>query len=206
MGIREAGGTVAWVAVGVLALSGCEFLVPDGEGEPRTVRTAKPLPSPSATVAPVPSVSGSPTDVARAAGCSSGGPEVSMGEVEAALGHRAVGLTLTNCGKDPHQVFGYPSVQALRTDGEVLDVWVRRGSSYMGRDEGPVPVLLAPGESVRSLLSWTSNPKTGRLQQASALEIAPAAGEKARRFPLEGSDVRTVDELTLTAWRSAPRD
>ncbi|MBT2488738.1 DUF4232 domain-containing protein [Streptomyces sp. ISL-96] len=191
------------MVAGVIALSGCDFLVPDGEGEPGP--TPRPVPTRSATAAPAPAppASGSPSAGPRPAGCSSGQPEVAMGEVQAALGHRAVGLTLTNCGKDPYQVFGYPSVQALGTDGKVLDVWVKRGSSYMGADKGPTSVILAPGESVRSLLSWTSNPKTGRLQQASALAIAPAAGEKARTFPLEGSDVRTVDELTLTAWHAA---
>ncbi|MET9517309.1 DUF4232 domain-containing protein [Streptomyces sp. NPDC002994] len=189
----------------MIALSGCDFLVPEGEGEPGptpkpdSTRSASAAPAP----APAPPASGSPAEAQGPAGCSSGQPEVSMGEVQAALGHRAVGLTLTNCGKDPYQVFGYPSVQARGTDGKVLDVWVKRGSSYMGTDKGPTSVILAPGESVRSLISWTSNPETGRLQQASALEIAPAAGEKARTFPLEGSDVRTVDELTLTAWQAA---
>ncbi|WP_244315538.1 DUF4232 domain-containing protein [Streptomyces albidochromogenes] len=206
MGLRGAGGAVAWAVAAVLALAGCDFLVPEGEGEPKPAPPAEPAVTRSATAAPTPPAPGSPGREPRPAGCSSGAPEVSMGEVQAALGHRAVGLTLTNCGKDPYQVYGYPSVQALGTDGEVLDVWVKRGSSYMGADEGPTSVVLAPGESVRSLLSWTSNPRTGRLQQASALDIAPAAGEKARRFPLEGSDVRTVDELTLTAWHTAPTD
>ncbi|OEJ27466.1 hypothetical protein AS594_26260 [Streptomyces agglomeratus] len=203
MGMRGAGAAVVWAVAGMLALSGCAFLVPDGEGEAKPTPAAKPVPARSATAAPAPPLPVSPSAEPRGAGCSSDAPEVSMGEVQAALGHRAVGLTLTNCGKDPYQVFGYPSVQALGTDGKVLDVWVKRGSSYMGTDKGPTLVILAAGESVRSLLSWTSNPETGRLQQASALRIAPAAGEAARRFPLEGSDVRTVDELTLTAWHAA---
>ncbi len=212
MSVRRAGIATVLVVTGALVLAGCAgVLVPDGEGEPEPTPTAKPVPAhsatPSAPSSPGPAARGPerpPAPPASSAGtppgrCSSGRPEVSMGEVQAALGHRAVGLTLTNCGKEPHQVYGYATVQALDPDGKVLDIWVNRGSSYMGQDKGPASVILDPGESVRSLLSWTSNPSAGRLRQASALAIAPAPGEKAQKFPLEG-EMRTVDELTLTAW------
>ncbi|MGW0559190.1 DUF4232 domain-containing protein [Streptomyces sp. NPDC003016] len=230
MGVRRAGAASVLAFTGALVLAGCAgVLVPDGEGEPEPTPTAKPAPAhsatPSAPSSPGPSSPGPSSHGPAARGpeewppvasappaspagtppgrCSSGRPEVSMGEVQAALGHRAVGLTLTNCGEEPHQVYGYPTVQALGTDGKVLDIWVNRGSSYMGQDKGPASVILDPGESVRSLLSWTSNPSAGRLRQAAALAIAAAPGEKARKFPLEG-EMRTVDELTLTAWRTGP--
>ncbi|HET6857069.1 MAG TPA: DUF4232 domain-containing protein [Streptomyces sp.] len=211
MNVRGVGRRGALVLAGVLALAGCSSLVvPDGEGEPPPTPTVRahtatpPPPAASMGVQERPPGSREAPEERRAGACLSGsGPEVSMGEVEAALGHRAVGLTLTNCGKEPHQVYGYPSVQALGADGEVLDIIVNRGSSYMGEDKGPVSVFLAPGESVRSLLSWTSNKKGGEIRQGDAVLLAPSSGGKARKFPLE-DEMRMLGEFTVTAWRPAP--
>ncbi|WP_327371913.1 DUF4232 domain-containing protein [Streptomyces sp. NBC_01217] len=201
-----------------LSLSGCAgFLVPAGEGEPEPTPTASyrvhadklPSPFPSASVPlpdrpPPPSAQGpGPTPTARA-GCPSSGVVVDMGEVQAALGHRAVGLTLTNCGDKPYRVDGYPSVRALDDAGDPLAVPVNPGSSYMGSDPGPEEVMLKPGEAVQSLLAWVSTPTGGDLIEGDALEVAPAPGLEARTFPLKGSDVRLLDELNMTAWRTQP--
>jgi hypothetical protein len=125
-----------------------------------------------------------------------------MGEIEAALSHRAVGLTLTNCGSKPYRVYGYPSVRALDDAGDPLPVPVNPSSSYMGNDPGPKEVVLKPGGTMRSLLAWVSTPTGGDLIEGDALEIAPAPGLEARTFPLKGSDVRLLDELYMTAWRT----
>ncbi|MCX5139476.1 MULTISPECIES: DUF4232 domain-containing protein [unclassified Streptomyces] len=207
--------TAALVLAGALGLAGCSgFLVPAGEGEPGPSR------SPAAT-GPAPVTPPSPPDIATApadrpgaparqapsptatGGCPSSGLVVSMGPVEAALGHRAVGLTLTNCGDAPHRVDGYPSVQAVDEKGDALPVKVNPGSSYFGADKGPEEVMLAPGKTMRSLLVWVSTPTGGDLIEGDALEIAPAPGLEARSFPLEGSDVRLLDEFNMTGWRTA---
>ncbi|MFG2623461.1 DUF4232 domain-containing protein [Streptomyces sp. NPDC048473] len=202
-----------------LSLSGCAgFFVPAGEGEPEPTPSvsykvhADKLPSPFPTVSaalperppPAPTPSPRPTAGVGRAGCPSSGVVVDMGEVEAALGHRAVGLTLTNCGKKPYRVDGYPSVRALDDAGDPLPVPVNPGSSYMGSDPGPEEVMLKPGETMRSLLAWVSTPTGGDLIEGDALEIAPAPGLEPRTFPLEGSDVRLLDELNMTAWRTEP--
>ncbi|MFF2326104.1 MULTISPECIES: DUF4232 domain-containing protein [unclassified Streptomyces] len=200
-----------------LSLSGCAgFLVPAGEGEPEPTPTvslggvhADKLPSPFPSVSsglpdrpPSTSAQGpGPTPTARA-GCPASGVVVDMGEVQAALGHRAVGLTLTNCGSKPYRVDGYPSVRALDDAGDPLPVPVNPGSSYMGSDPGPKEVMLKPGQTVRSLLAWVSTPTGGDLIEGDALEVAPAPGLESRTFPLEGSDVRLLDELNMTAWRA----
>ncbi|MDK0518802.1 DUF4232 domain-containing protein [Streptomyces sp. ML-6] len=199
-----------------LTLSGCAgFLVPAGEGEPEPTPSGSwlvhadklPTPFPSGTAAlpdRPPVRSPTPTGTTSRAGCPSSGVVVDMGEVEAALGHRAVGLTLTNCGSKPYRVHGYPSVRALDEAGDPLPVPVNPGSSYMGTDRGPKEVVLKPGQTVRSLLAWVSTPTGGDLIEGDALEIAPAPGLEGRTFPLEGSDVRLLDELNMTAWRTAP--
>nr|WP_327336305.1 MULTISPECIES: DUF4232 domain-containing protein [unclassified Streptomyces] len=147
------------------------------------------------------SVRPSPTPSATG-GCPDSGLVVDMGPVEAAMMHRAVGLTLTNCGGKPVRVDGYPSVQALGENGDALPVKVNPGSSYMGQDKGPEEVMLAPGKTMRSLLAWVSTPTGGDLVEGDALEIAPAPGLEARTFPLEG-DVRMLDEFNMTGWRTS---
>ncbi|MFF3124158.1 DUF4232 domain-containing protein [Streptomyces sp. NPDC057908] len=204
-----------------LSLSGCAgFLVPAGEGEPEPTPSASygvhadKLPSPFPRISaalpdrpPPPAAQGpapTPTAGVGRADCPSSGVVVDMGEVQAALGHRAVGLTLTNCGSKPYRVYGYTSVRALDDAGDPLPVPVNPGSSYMGSDPGPKEVMLKPGRTMRSLLAWVSTPTGGDLIEGDALEIAPAPGLEARTFPLEGSDVRLLDELNMTAWRTEP--
>ncbi|MFE7466286.1 DUF4232 domain-containing protein [Streptomyces sp. NPDC057499] len=197
-----------------LTLSGCAgFLVPAGEGEPGPTPSGPyavhpdklPTPFPSASVVlpgrPSTARPTAPTSTGRA-DCPSSGVVVDMGEVEPALGHRAVGLTLTNCGDKPYPVDGYPSVRALDEAGDPLPVKVNPGSSYMGTDRGPQQVVLKPGRSMYALLAWVSTPTGGDLVEGDALEIAPAPGLEPRVFPLEGNDVRLLDELNMTAWRT----
>ncbi|MFF2010406.1 DUF4232 domain-containing protein [Streptomyces sp. NPDC058195] len=196
-----------------LTLSGCAgFLVPAGEGEPRPASGgpyavhADELPTPLPSASAVPPSTARPTTPVPTptgrAGCPSSGVVVDMGEVQPALGHRAVGLTLTNCGDKPYPVDGYPSVRALDEAGDPLPVKVNPGSSYMGTDRGPQQVVLKPGRSMHALLAWVSTPTGGDLIEGDALEIAPAPGLEPRVFPLEGSDVRLLDELNMTAWRT----
>ncbi|MFH9618658.1 DUF4232 domain-containing protein [Streptomyces pratensis] len=197
-------------AAAALTLSGCAgFLVPAGEGEPDperspagTTRPARSEPEPGATAnAPA---QGAPTPGAPAGDCPVSGVTVGMGPVETAMFHRAVTLTLTNCGKKPYRVHGYPSVRALGDDGERIPVPVNAGGSMFGNDEGPEEVLLKPGASVRSTLAWVSTKEGGDLIEGDALEIAAAPDTGARVFPLEGHDIRLMDELNTTAWRAGP--
>lgn len=193
----------------VLALSGCSgFLVPAGEGEPSPGTTADartasaPAPDPaSATDAPA---QGAPTPAAPTDACPASGVSVDMGPVQTAMFHRAVTLTLTNCGKRPYRVRGYPSVRALGDDGERIPVPVNAGGSVFGNDEGPEETVLKPGAQVTSTLAWVSTEEGGDLIEGDALEIAAAPDSGARVFPLEGHDIRLMDELNTTAWRTRP--
>ncbi|MDQ0797025.1 DUF4232 domain-containing protein [Streptomyces sp. B1I3] len=209
--------SAAALVASTLALSGCAgFLVPAGEGEPGPTASpagaARPPAAPvrPETLAPRPPATadvpaqGAPSPEAPTAGCPASGAAVDMGEVQAAMFHRAVVLTLTNCGKKPYRVHGYPSVRALGDDGERLPVPVNAGGSMFGNDEGPEEVVLEPGGTVTSILAWVSTKEGGDLIEGDALEIAAAPDTGARTFPLEGHDVRLMDELNTTAWRTSP--
>jgi hypothetical protein len=220
--------SAAVLTAATLTLSGCAgFLVPAGEGEPGpspaptdATRPADAAPAPTdatrpadaaptpAEAAPTPAeaapapAQGAPTPAASAGGCPASGVVVDMGPVQSALFHRSVTLTLTNCGEKPYRVDGYPSVRALGEDGERIPVPVNAGGSMSGQDEGPEEVMLQPGESVRSTLAWVSTKEGGDLIEGDALEISAAPDAGARIFPLEGHDLRLMDELNTTAWRT----
>ncbi|WP_251146196.1 DUF4232 domain-containing protein, partial [Streptomyces sp. McG3] len=134
--------------------------------------------------------------------CPASGAVVTMGEVLTAMMSRAVALTLTNCGSKPYRVDGYPSVQALGEDGERLPVKVNPAGSQFGRDRGPEALTLKPGGTARSMLAWVSTQEGGELVMADALELAAAPDAGARVHPLEGHDIRYMDELNITAWRA----
>ncbi|MGW4592897.1 DUF4232 domain-containing protein [Amycolatopsis thermoflava] len=121
------------------------------------------------------------------------------GPVEPALGHRAFVLTLTNCGTAARAVSGYPDVQVLGPEGEVLDVRVERGSSYMAIDPGPGTFALAPGKSLVTVVSWANTVTDGEIVTGSALAVASKPGEAPRQLPVE-TDLGTTGEITVTAW------
>ncbi|MFJ8322191.1 DUF4232 domain-containing protein [Streptomyces anulatus] len=202
-------GAVVLSAATLTALTGCSgFLVPAGEGEP------DPTPSASGpgivraeTLPPTPAPAyGAPERTAPTSAppgeCPASGAVVTMGEVLTAMMSRAVALTLTNCGSKPYRVDGYPSVQALGEDGERLPVKVNPAGSQFGRDHGPRALTLKPGATVRSMLAWVSTQEGGELVMADALELAAAPDAGARVYPLEGHDIRYMDELNVTAWRA----
>ncbi|MEU5371818.1 DUF4232 domain-containing protein [Streptomyces sp. NPDC005951] len=205
-------GRVALLSATLTALTGCSgFLVPVGEGErpdpapsasaPRA-ETPPPPPAPGAP-APAQGAPEQPGPTAAPPGtCPSSGVVVDMGPVETGMMHRAVVLTLTNCGRKPYAVDGYPWVQALGEDGNPLPVKVNEDGSYFGSDPGPKKLLLDPGLTVKSILAWVSTPEGGDLIEGDALAVSAAPGLPVRVFPLEGHDIRLMDELNTTAWRT----
>ncbi|MFD8732825.1 DUF4232 domain-containing protein [Streptomyces sp. NPDC059611] len=211
MGERVRGRTrtrrAASAAVLLTVLTGCSgFLVPAGEGEPDptpSARAPRP-PAPSADVPaqgpdPSPTLTPTPTSTGD---CPASGAVVTMGEILTVMMSRAAVLTLTNCGSKPYRVEGYPSVQALGEDGERLPVKVNPAGSQFGRDQGPEELTLKPGGTVKSMLAWVSTQEGGELVMADALELAAAPDAGARVQPLEGHDIRYMDELNITAWRA----
>ncbi|MFJ4967281.1 DUF4232 domain-containing protein [Streptomyces sp. NPDC088755] len=207
---RPGSVAVLLAAAAASALTGCSgFLVPAGEGErsPAPSASARPgvsagaLPPPPVTDVPAQGPDPTPTPTPTG-GCPASGAVVTMGEVQAVMMSRAVVLTLTNCGAKPYRVDGYPSIQVLGEDGERLPVKVNPAGSQFGRDQGPEALLLKPGATARSMLAWVSTQEGGELITADALELAAAPDAGARVHPLEGHDIRYMDELNMTAWRA----
>ncbi|MEV6830810.1 DUF4232 domain-containing protein [Amycolatopsis sp. NPDC051102] len=129
------------------------------------------------------------------------GLSLSVGQVEAGLGHRASVLTLTNRDSVPRKVTGYPDLKILAGDGEPLDVKVLHETSYFAPDPGPQDLTLAPGEHALSVLAWSATVTSGDKHTGAAISVVPIPGEPAQRQPLE-TDLGTTDTVQLSAWAS----
>lgn len=124
------------------------------------------------------------------------------GRVEAALGHRAMTILLTNTSATRCSVEGYPTVTFFADDGAPIPVALTHGSSYMFSDPGPAPISLAPGATATAMLAWGANSTTeGHILPAS-MAVAPREGEgfAATRVLTDTPDIIEGSELEVSAW------
>ncbi|MFE7763364.1 DUF4232 domain-containing protein [Streptomyces sp. NPDC057438] len=148
-----------------------------------------------------------PTGSAPATACSPSGVRMVPGLVEAAMGLRAMGVVLTNCGTKPYTLKGYPAIRLLDAEGQPYDdVRVLRGSRHLTTgvpDFGPRTVTLKPGESARTELVWRNTVDEADTPgvYAPTLSIAPQPGRPAELLDPEGDiDLGTTGRLGTTAW------
>jgi hypothetical protein len=137
------------VVVAVVLISGCGTEVASKGAPP----PATPVPTGEATGGPIPTP---PPKV-----CPASGAQVSVGPVEAALGHRAVVLTVTNCRTETLTLKGYPSVVVLDYWRKPLGTAVAHDSSYLAIDPGPARVKLAQGQTAVSVVAWSNTVAAG---------------------------------------------
>lgn len=223
---RRTASRVALAAALILAVGGCGL----GEEIEREVNPDRDLPSTPASsagterpggvhadelpeglpsgldVRPTEAPSADPTDA-----CPSSGARMLPGLVEAAMGLRAMTVTLTNCGTEPYTVNGYPSVQVLDEDREPVDVRVLRGPGEITTgvpDPGPHEVTLQPGESATTSLVWRNTVTEADVPAVNApyLRVATAKGRPAQVLaPDGGIDLGTTGRLGTGAWTKAPQ-
>ncbi|MFI6031960.1 DUF4232 domain-containing protein [Amycolatopsis magusensis] len=186
-------------------------------GLPRTIRRVSSLLGGIALLAactgpvvvgiPLPSPSPESTEIA----CPAPGVAITAGEVEAAMGLRALGILLTNCGTGDYTAHGYPVVRVLDADRRPLDVVVGDGSAPVSApdsyDVPPQPVTVKPGEQVTARVLWRNTVLDSTVPATNGhyLEIAPAAGEPAQVVaPQGGIDLGTTGRLAVNAWAVRP--
>ncbi|MFI5693243.1 DUF4232 domain-containing protein [Kribbella sp. NPDC051586] len=183
---------------GLLLLTACgtESAAVTNHSRPSiTEITPRPLgPTPFTTVHP------DPTPAPPRPTCSAAGVSISVGPVDAALGHRAVVVKLTNCRSTPISVDGYPDIAVLSADRRAMNVTITRGTSYMAIDPGPAKLLLRKGESALAAISWSNTVEAGA-DKASGTYVAVARtkGEHPTVWPVD-TDLGTTAKLSLTAW------
>ena len=188
------------VALAVLAVASVALTARAPGGAEAAGIGVPPAPAPTAaptTPTPAPWAPEVPQPVTPT--CSPLGLRVTAGPVDAGLGHRAVVVSVTNCGDAPREVTGYPGVEVLDAAGRPMPFTVAHGSSYMVIDPGPAPLVLQPGESAVTGVSWSATVTAGGLTEGQALRVVPVPGDPGQVLPM-WVDAGTTGEVDVAAW------
>jgi len=176
-----------WVGLGVLVLlaAGCGTEVAPGSAEREIPPPARQTVTPIPTLPPVT--------------CPPSGAGITVSVVDPALGHRAVTVTLTNCGSKTLTINGYPDVAVLNEKRTPFKLTVAHGSSYMATDPGPTRIRLAKGKTVLASIAWSNTVTYGDNNKGSYFAISWKKGVAPVIWP-EYVDIGTTGKITLTAW------
>lgn len=97
--------------------------------------------------------------------CPPSGVHAYADEGDAAMGLRALGLHLVNCGTETVRLDGYPELEILDERHRPADAVVLHGGSAIaagtGADGRPRPLDLKPGEHARAVLTWRNTVDLG---------------------------------------------
>ncbi|UUU29715.1 DUF4232 domain-containing protein [Streptomyces sp. CA-210063] len=146
------------------------------------------------------------------AACPASGVRMLPGPVEPAMGLRAMSVTLTNCGTKPYTLNGYPSLQVLDEDHDVIDTSVLEGPEEITTgvpDPGPHTVTVRPGKQARTSLVWRNTVTEVNTPAVNApyLRLVPAKGEPAEVLTVDGGiDLGNTGRIGVTAWEKVVDD
>ncbi|MEU6409394.1 DUF4232 domain-containing protein [Microbispora sp. NPDC046933] len=192
-------------------LAGTERTVPavkPGQTVNRTVDIGRLPPHESTAVGVrIAKVRSVPADEAPApAGpCPPSGIRVTLGDADAAMGLRVVGLHLENCSTRAYHIDGYPRLQLLDEDRKpVTGVEVLRGgggiSTVTGFDDPPQPVTLKPGQSASAGLMWRNTVTAGTSVNVPYVRVNVKAGARPVMVTPE-LDLGTTGKLGVSPWK-----
>jgi hypothetical protein len=133
------------------------------------------------------------------------GPVIRVGPIDAAMGLRAMTITLVNKDSTPRTVNGYPAVRVLGKDGQPLTITLNPGAKDVttGFDTPPKPITLQPGQKATAVLAWrnTVTDSTVKATHGAYLDLATAAGQPWQtRRPEGGIDLGNTGTLGISAW------
>jgi hypothetical protein len=137
--------------------------------------------------------------------CPKSGMHLYADEGDAAMGLRAVGLHLVNCGTRPIRLNGYPRLTIQDEDHRPVDgVRILQGtdqiSTGLGGDRGPQPVVLRPGEAAVAGLAWRNTTQAGEPVNAPYVRVwAEPAADPVMVVP--ELDLGTTGKLGVGPWR-----
>ncbi|MFF9148334.1 DUF4232 domain-containing protein [Streptomyces sp. NPDC014861] len=146
----------------------------------------------------------------RTGPCPPSGVRVYADEGDAAMGLRAVGLHLENCGTRPLSIDGYPAVQPLDADHRALPaVRVLQGGEAVATGtgaDGPARAFsLRPGERARAGLVWRNTTEAGDPVSAPYVRVRWRPGA-APVMVVPELDLGTTGRLAVGPWKPARND
>ncbi|MET7669432.1 DUF4232 domain-containing protein [Micromonospora luteifusca] len=189
--------TAAWrrisaMGAAALVLGACspDHRGQDGDG-PRPTPTA-PTVSPSANVDP----------------CPASGVRIRSTGGDAAMGLRALGIELINCGDQPYELNGYPVLHVFDEQHEPIMLRVVNGAKEitLGFDQPPRKVTLAPDERATAVVLWRNlvTDSTVVATKGEYLTVAPSAGQPAEEVDPDGPvDLGNTGRIGVSAWKKA---
>lgn len=135
--------------------------------------------------------------------CAAPGPQITSSGVDAAMGLRALTLTLTNCGAAPLTVRGYPDLRVLDAAGNPLKVAVHHGLTVTTglTDPPPATLTLRHGDRAVAILAWrnTVTDTTVTATTGAAFAVTPPGGH-GPQVVHETVDVGNTGRLDTTSW------
>ncbi|WP_089157465.1 DUF4232 domain-containing protein [Micromonospora sp. NBS 11-29] len=170
-----------------------------------TLTTAcAPMPDPATSPEHAPAASPTPA-------CTPEGIRITGLGVSAAMGLRAMGLDLVNCGNQPYELRGYPAVALRDADGQPIVVRIIPGAKPItsGFDDPPTRLVLRPGEHAGAALIWRNlfTDPTATPTEGTRLDAAPVAGRPAYPVELDGPiDLGNTGRLGVSAWKRRDPD
>lgn len=163
-------------------------------GDPTGPPPKPPSSTPSASVEPV-------------VECPESGVRIRSTGGDAAMGLRALGLELVNCGDRPYRLNGYPTVWVLDEQRKPIILAVQNGAKDItsGYDQPPQPITLQKGERAVATVLWRNlvTDSTVVATDGAYLSVAPAAGQPAEEVDPHGPvDVGNTGRIGVSAWRT----
>ncbi|WP_433127538.1 DUF4232 domain-containing protein [Micromonospora sp. CA-240977] len=154
--------------------------------------------------APSPSTSSTSTD--PLADCPASGVRIRSTGGDAAMGLRALGLELVNCGDRPYQLNGYPVLHVFDEQHEPIMLRVVNGGKEIttGFDQPPRKVTLAPNERATAVVLWRNlvTDSTVVATNGEYLRVAPAAGQPGEEVDPDGPiDLGNTGRIGVSAWK-----
>ncbi|MEW1585163.1 DUF4232 domain-containing protein [Micromonospora vinacea] len=190
--LRRIGATVAMV----LVLGGCTRDHRGQSGDPTgPPPAARPEAGPTASTEPP-------------AGCPATGVRIRSTGGDAAMGLRALGLELVNCGERPYRLNGYPVLHVFDKEREPVMLRVVNGAKEItsGFDQPPRQVTLAAGERATAVVLWRNlvTDSTVVATNGEFLTVAPAAGQPDEEVDPDGPiDLGNTGRIGVSAWKKA---
>jgi hypothetical protein len=159
----------------------------------------EPAPTPAS---PAPAATGT----APTASCPEEGVRIRTLGTDAAMGLRALGLEMVNCGTRPYPLDGHPVLRLLDGNGNPIPVQVINGAKGItpGFDDPPRPLTLQPGERAGAAVLWRNlvTDPTVVATEGERLEVAPAVGRPAQPVDPQGPiDLGNTGRVGVSAWK-----
>ncbi|WP_433551762.1 DUF4232 domain-containing protein [Micromonospora zamorensis] len=142
------------------------------------------------------------------ADCPATGVRIRSTGGDAAMGLRALGLELVNCGERPYQLNGYPVLHVFDEAREPIMLRVVNGAKEItsGFDQPPREVTLATGERATAVVLWRNlvTDPTVVASTGKFLTVAPEAGQPPHEVDPDGPvDLGNTGRIGVSAWKKA---